>query len=153
MVTVQWWVFPALVFTGIGIRGVLGAIVLAHRDLRALDRQEQQEPHEQAPMVIATGIDAYLGGMVQPEPPQIDREWVPWDMGWAGEETTQLPAIEAAVEVDALDDGHVLNIRDRFTYPTLDRHLADQLTSKRTLVATWPKAERPYPPIRIEVSA
>lgn len=144
MVTVQWWVLPALVFCGVGMAAIIGGIVLA----ALTSREPKEEPavvEVEPPMVIATGIDAYVGGLVQPEPPQIDREWRPWGMNWAGEETAFMPVIEAAPVPLAIEPTPVA--RERF--PRLERHLVEQAKPKVKVTGTY----KDYKRIEFEVAA
>lgn len=134
-------------FAGVGVCAVLGAIVLAHRDIsRLAERPAVQVTPE--PMtfsrniVVDTSLDAALDGLELPREPYIEREWTPWNSGWAGEHTSSLPVIQPAPE--PLVEGDVQPARERFTAPE-PPHITK-------LVATWP-GHTEYAPIRVEVAA
>lgn len=128
-------------FAGVGVCAVLGAIVLAHRDIsRLTDRPAVQVTPE--PMtftrniVVDTSLDAALDGLELPQEPHVEREWTPWDTGWAGEQTGAYAAVEVpAPQVAVEESAGLSNARDRFRYPKLNGRLTKQTEGKKTLVA------------------
>ena len=135
-------------FAGIGAAGVLGAVVLAHRDVTALSKAEPEPtPEPVRQVVVGTGISAYLGGMPEvPELPPVDTSWTPWGAGWEGELTGSFPTFELPAKPAAADP--VPSPRDRFATAEYPQLAAEKLT----LVATWPGHDE-YKPLRVEVAA